>query len=245
MKAGSASRFGGWAAYISAGLSIIGGIALLLFYAIEAPRIFAAGDTAPQFFGPLSDYAGLAQFLCMLPLTAALHQLAPTRYQPLSLAAAALGVIGLLTAALAQALLVAHIIPFEVNLPFVMVGLVLMGAWILVASQLAYLDGAFSRRLAWIGKVTGAVFVALDAIILVGALVYTGASSATVNFGASIQQNPLLVGVIAVVLIPGLLVYVVGVPVWLIGVGRRLLVSVTALERDNDLHAHVHARPSL
>ena len=225
MKAGSASRFGGWAAYLSAALSIIGAIDLLLFYALEAPQVFAVGDTAPQFFGPLSDYAGLAQFLCMLPLTVALHQLAPARYQPLSLAAAALGAIGLLTAALAQALLVAHIIPFEVNLPFVMVGLVLMGAWMLVASHLAYLGGAFSRRLALVGKVTGAVFVMVDAIVLVVALAFTGNASATTDFGASIQQNPLLIGAIAVVLIPGLLVYVVGVPVWLIGVGRRLLAS--------------------
>ena len=38
MKAGSTSRFGGWAAYISAGIAIIGGIALLLFYAIEGVR---------------------------------------------------------------------------------------------------------------------------------------------------------------------------------------------------------------
>ena len=243
MHSSSASRFGGWAAYISAGLSIIGAIALLLFYAIEAPRTISTGDTSAHVFGPISDYAGLAQFLCMLPLTTALHQLAPARYQPLSLAAAALGAIGLLTAALAQTLLVTHVIPFEVNLPFVMVGLVLMGAWMLVASHLAYLGGGFSRRLAWVGKVTGAVFVALDAIVLVAALVYTGNSSATTDFGASIQQNPLLIGAIVVVFIPGLLVYLVGVPVWLFGVGRCLLANIVAPERGGELHAHAH--PSL
>ena len=39
-------RFAGWSAYVSAGLSIIGGIALFLFYGLEAPRTIATGNAS-------------------------------------------------------------------------------------------------------------------------------------------------------------------------------------------------------
>src|SRR5690348_3208573 len=140
-------RFAGWSAYVSAGLAIIGAIALLLFYGLEFPQAIATGSDSQQFFGPLSDYAGLFQFLTMLPLTVALHRLAPARNRRLSRVAEILGITGLLTAALAQFLLVAHIIDFTVNLPIVLVGMVFIGVWLVIANLLERVSGALSRRL--------------------------------------------------------------------------------------------------
>ena len=73
LETGSIRRYAGWSAYMSAGLTIIGGVALILFYMLEAPQSIASGDTSPQVFGPLSDYAGLFQFLFMLPLLSLIH----------------------------------------------------------------------------------------------------------------------------------------------------------------------------
>lgn len=220
-------RFAGWSAYVSAGLSIIGGIALFLFYGLEAPRTIATGDTSHYIFGPLSDYAGLFQFLSMLPLTLALYQLALARNQRLSLAAAALGIVGLLTAVIAQALLVTHVIGFEVNLPIILVALVLIGVWMLVANRLGSARGALSPRLAWLGKFTGAVFVLLGGLTLLLVLVSLRDPSAVANLGTFAQQHLWLIGAAIVVVIPGLLANFIGVPIWLIGIGRRLLTTAT------------------
>src|SRR5260221_9821197 len=158
LETGSIRRYAGWSANVSAGLSIIGGVALILFYALEAPQSIASGGTSPQVFGPLSDYAGLFQFLFMLPLTAALHQLAPAHQRRLSLVAAVCGASGLLTAVIAQALLVARGISFAVNLPIVLVALALIGTWMLPASRLRGRNRTLPRWLPRGGVGTGGAF---------------------------------------------------------------------------------------
>jgi hypothetical protein len=210
---------------VSAGLSIIGGVALFLFYALEAPRSLETGDTTPQVFGPLSDYAGLFQFLFMLPLTMALYQLAPARNDRLSRVAEVLGAAGLLTAVVAQALLVTHVISFEVNLPVVLVGLVLIGVWMVVANRLGRAGGTLPLRLAWLGEFTGAVFVLLGGLVLLLTPISSRDPSATANIGAFAVQHPLLIGIVIVLIIPGLLANFIGVPIWLIWLGHRLLAS--------------------
>lgn len=216
-------RFAGWSAYVSAGLAIVGAIALLLFYGLEFPQAIATGSDSAQFFGPLSDYAGLFQFLTMLPLTVALHQLAPARNQRLSRVAEILGITGLLTAALAQFLLVAHIIDFTVNLPIVLVGMVFIGVWLAVANRLGRASGALSRRLTRLGVFTGAMFAALGGLTLLFTLAYAVNPTAIANLGTFLLDTPVLAGTIIVLFTPALLAYFIGVPIWLIGIGRRLL----------------------
>jgi hypothetical protein len=218
-------RFAGWSAYFSAGIAIIGVIALLLFYGLEFPQAIATGSDSQQVFGPLSDYAGLFQFLAMLPLAVALHQLAPARNRRLSRVAAILGSAGLLTAALAQFLLVAHIIDFTVNLPIVLVGMVFIGVWLVVANRLGRASGALSRRLTRLGMFTGAMFAALGGLTLVMTLAYTANPTAIANLGSFLLENPILAGAIIVVFTPALLAYFIGVSVWLIGIGRRLIAG--------------------
>ncbi len=230
-------RYAGWSAYICAGLSIIGAIALLLFYGLEAPQTIATGSDSQQFFGPLSDYAGLFQFLTMLPLAVALHQLAPARNQRLSRVAEILGITGLLTAALAQFLLVTHIIDFTVNLPIVLVGMVLIGVWLVVANRLGRASGALSRRLTLLGMFTGAMFAALGGLTLLTTLANAINPTAIAHLGTSLLRNPVLIVAIIVVFTPALLAYLIGVPIWLIGIGRRLLASdkVNLARRDKQV----------
>lgn len=218
-------RYAGWSAYVSAGIAIIGAIALLLFYGLEAPQVLATGSNSQQVFGPLSDYAGLFQYLAMLPLTVALYQLAPARKQRQSWVAAILGLTGLLTAALAQFLLVAHIIDVTVNLPIILVGIVFIGLWLVAANRLARASGALSQRLTLLGTFTGAMLAALGVLTLLMMMAYAISSTAIANLGTFLLDNPVLIGAIIVVLTPALLAYFIGVPVWLIGIGRRLLAG--------------------
>jgi hypothetical protein len=227
---GSIRRYAGWSAYVSAGLSIIGGVALLLFYALEAPRSIATGNTSPQVFGPLSDYAGLFQFLFMLPLTVALYQLAFPKTQRPSLVAAVCGASGLLTALAAQALLVARVISFAVNLPIVLVALALIGTWMLLASRLGGRDGTLPRWLARVGVVTGAAFALMSGLVLLLVLPSALAPAAATSADMFVLQHPLLIGAIVVVAIPGFLAYFFGMLIWLIGIGRRLLAMAAVAQ---------------
>jgi hypothetical protein len=210
---------------VSAGLAIIGAIALLLFYGLEAPQVFATGSSSPQVFGPLSDYAGLFQYLAMLPLAVALYQLAPARKQRQSWVAAILGLTGLLTAALAQFLLVAHIIDFTVNLPIILVGMVFIGVWLVAANRLVRASGALSRRLTLLGMFTGAMLATLSGVTLLMTLAYAVNPTAITHLGTFLLDNPVFAGAIIVALTPALLAYIIGVPIWLISIARRLLAS--------------------
>src|SRR5258708_27591525 len=42
-------------AYVSAGLAVIGDVALFLFYVLEAPRALATGGASSRVFGPRSE----------------------------------------------------------------------------------------------------------------------------------------------------------------------------------------------
>lgn len=232
LETGSIRRYAGWSAYVSASLSIIGGVALILFYALEAPQSIASGDTSQQVFGSVSDYAGLFQFLFMLPLTAALQQLAHTHQRRLSLVAAVCGAIGLLTAVSAQALLVAQVISFAVNLPIVLVALALIGTWMLLASRLGGRDGTLPRWLERLGMATGAAFALMSGLVLLLVLLSVLAPAAATSAGMFVLHHPLLIGAIVVVVaIPGFVAYFFGMLIWLIGVGRRLL-AMAAVARE-------------
>jgi uncharacterized membrane protein len=95
--------------------------------------------------------------------------------------------------------------------------------WMLVANRLGRVGGALSPRLAWLGKFTGAVFVLLAGLTLLLVLVGLRDPSAVADFGTFVQQHVWLIGVTIAVVIPGLLANFIGVPIWLIGIGRRLL----------------------
>ena len=175
-----------------------------------------------QMFGTLNDIATLFQFLCVLPLTAALHRLAPPSRWRFSAINMIIGVVGLLGVVIVQGLLVPGVMSFEVNLPLVMAAFGLFGVWTFLANGLAYASGIFSRRLARLGQVTGLTFVLGCVIVLLGVFITWRDPSVVERAGTLIQQNVALAGAGVIVLIPLVLAWYVAVPLWLIGVGRRL-----------------------
>ncbi|HKT37220.1 MAG TPA: hypothetical protein VJR48_02545, partial [Ktedonobacterales bacterium] len=215
-------HFAGWSTYLSAGLSIISGIFLFLFYALEAPRMNAADPNAPQVLGTLNDIATVFQMLCMLPLAVALHRLAPPDRGGLSLTGAVIGVVGLLGVVIAQALLVAKVLSFEVNLPIVMAAYGLFGVWVFMANQLARTSGSLSSRLGRLGEATGLAFILMSAIVLLVELINWRDPSALARFEAFVQKAPALIAVSIILAVPLILAFFLAVPLWLIGLGRRL-----------------------
>jgi hypothetical protein len=224
-------RYARWSAYVSATFWILGNVAVLLFYTLELPRSLAGG-TEPHVFGPLSDYASLLQFVFLLPLPLALLQVSSSRQANPGFVAA-LGVIGSLLGATAQALLVTDVIAFELNLPIILVALALISVWMFLVSRRGRLEKLLSTRLARLGMITGTSLAVLTSLVLAGvvATALNPGSMATVS--AFIQRNPAFIGVGVALFIPGFLAYFCGVPLWLIGAGRRLLTTPLVSEQDD------------
>jgi hypothetical protein len=231
VKSDRFNHYAGWAAYASAVCWIIGNVTVLLFYALELPQSLAGG-TEPHIFGPLSDYASTLQFVFLAPLPLALWQMSSSRRASSGSFAAALGVIGSLTGAVAQGLLVAHVVEFEVNLPIILVALALIGAWMFLASQRGQSEGFFSSRLAQLGKLTGASLALLTALVFAGVMAAALNPRVVSDLGAPTGANLALI-VAAVLVIPGALAYFFGVPLWLIGLGRRLLSAPVAQQQSD------------
>jgi hypothetical protein len=227
-------RFAGWSAYLSGGLSIVSGVFLFLFYALEVPRMAALGAAAPQTFGTLNDIATLVQFLCMLPLTVAFHRLAPSDRRGLSLISVAVGVVGLLVVVIAQALLVARVLSFEVNLPFVMAAFGLFGVWMILADRFVRASGGLPSGLARLGELAGIAFVLMSAVTLLVILINWRDPSAAGRLGAFLQQYPALIVIAIVLAVPLFLAFFVAVPLWLIWVGRRLLAIAAVAQEQSD-----------
>ncbi len=234
LDTGRVPRYAGWSAYASAGLAVISTVSLFLFYALEVPRSIATGGASPQIFGTLNDVTGLFGLAFQLPLTAALHQLAPPRKQGLSRVAMALGIVGILTLVLAQALLVAQVIRFEVNLPVVMAALVLLGTWMVLANHLVRVAGTLPPRLGWLGEFAGTLFVLLGGLVLLLVTAGSGNPSAAANVGTFIQQSPLILGAVIVLAVAAFLALSFGQLIWLLWLGRRLLAIAVVAPRQSD-----------
>ncbi|HEV8192670.1 MAG TPA: hypothetical protein VGP82_14485, partial [Ktedonobacterales bacterium] len=145
----------------------------------------------------------------MLPVPVALYQLSARHGWGLSWVVMAFGVLGWLTISVTQALLIITRISFEVTEPFAMVGLALVGGWMIVANHLARAESALERWLTWLGELIGASFLlAVVAIVL-----------------SSLSDAP--IGVVFVLALPGALAFVFGFPLWLIGLGRLLAAPMT------------------
>jgi hypothetical protein len=139
----------GWAAILSAVATLLTLITGILF--------FSAGDL----FGPINDAASVIQMLLMLPVAAALHLL--TRHDALTLAllAAAIGVAGMLVAAVLQALLVFRAVEYEQTAAATLSAGGAVGIWLVLANLLAVAAGALPGGLVLTGVVAGAGYVLL------------------------------------------------------------------------------------
>ena len=225
-------RAAGWATSVSAACWVIGNVAVLLFYALELPQSLA-GETGWGIFGPLSDYASLLQFVFLLSLPFALLQVSSSRQATADVVVAAMGVMGSLLGAVAQALLVTGAIAFDMNLPLILGALTLIGAWMFLASRRGRAERFLSARLARLGMVTGMSLACLTGLVFTGIVATALNPVSMANAGAFIQRNPALIGVGVALFIPGFLAYFCGVPLWLIGTGRRLLTTPLAQKQTD------------
>jgi hypothetical protein len=224
VKRDRASRYAGWLAYVSAALTIVAAVILVSqYYYALTPGAYAPGGVSPEDLAHLNEKVGLVVPLFMLPLPVALHRLTSHPGWGLNWVAMALGVLGWLTITVTQALLIITRISFEVTQPFAMVGLTLIGVWMILANHLARARGALGRWLSWLGELIGVSFV-----LAVVAIVLSMLSDA-------------LIGVVFVLAIPGALAFVVGFPIWLIGLGRRLLRTPLAPDQSARQPASVGA----
>ncbi|HEU5349025.1 MAG TPA: hypothetical protein VFU63_10485, partial [Ktedonobacterales bacterium] len=184
--------------------------------------------------GTLNDVATLFQFLCTLPLTVVLDRLATPDRRRLSRISMAIGVVGLLGVVIAQVLLVTRVLDFAVNLPLVMAAFGLFGIWMFQANSFARESGGLSSRLARLGKATGVAFILMSAIILLIELINWRDPSALARLAAFAQQDLLLIRVAIILAIVVFLVlfiaFFLAVPLWLIGLGRRLFAIARASE---------------
>jgi hypothetical protein len=209
-KVDRVSRYAGWLAYLSAALTIVAAVILVSqYYYALTPGTSAPGGTSPEDLAHLNEKVGLVLSLFMLPLPVALHRLTSARGWGLSWLAMAFGVLGWLTITVTQTLLIITRISFEVTQPFAMVGLTLIGVWMIVANSCVRAGAALSRWLTWLGDVIGASF-----LLAVAAIMLSLVSDA-------------LAAMIVALAIPGALAFVFGFPVWLIWLGRSLLSART------------------
>jgi hypothetical protein len=221
------SRYAGWAAYLSGAIAFISGVFLSLFYLYTlAPS--APGATSSIDFGILSDIVGQFGTIFMLPVPVALYWLTRRQGPALGLIAMALGLVGMLAIIVGQTLLIKNVISFDASLPFSLTGLALMGVWLILANYLGRARGVLARWLAWLGALTGAALFLAVGLVLLSNPFAALADASTLSGGALDQQPPALVGAIIALAILGSSAYLLGLPIWLIGIGRRLLTAPTA-----------------
>jgi hypothetical protein len=226
------SRYAGWAGYLSGALAFISGVFLSLFYLYTfAPS--APGAPSSIDFGSLNDIVGLFSTSLMLPVPVALYWLTRRQGQALGLVAMALGLVGMLTIIVGQKQLIEDVISFDTSLPFSLIGLALLGVWLILANYLGGAGGVLARWLAWLGGLTGAVLLLAVSLVLL---------SNPFAGTALDQQSPALIGAVIALAILGAGAYLLGVPIWLIGLGRRLLAAPAKPEQSAGRHAQANAR---
>ncbi len=114
-----------WCAYTSGVVSIFGIVFLVGFFT--------------TFIGPLgtlNDIAVVVQYVLMIPIAVALHQMFRLSRPTLSLAALLLGVAGMIALIVLQTLLVVDVLPFTEQIGMVIVGFLVVLAWFVMLRYL-------------------------------------------------------------------------------------------------------------
>lgn len=136
-------------AYLAAAFTVIGFIALFIFFAVGGV------------FGPINDLASVFQFLFLIPVALALHRNLGEGAPGLSLAVTVAVVLVMLAIAVMQSALVLGFVKFEQTLrPILFLGIVL-GIWWATTGILALNQTGFPTGWAWTGIVTGISYIAI------------------------------------------------------------------------------------
>ncbi len=222
-------RYAGALAYVCAVISFLGAIFLSLFFMnipLSSPGMTVGAS--PLDFGLLSDYAGLVANAVMLPLPLALSQLTQRqlmyrRWQVLNQITPALGSAGVLALLSAQTLLVTGMMSFDENLTYSMIGLALLGAWLLLSNALGRAESVLAQWLTWLGSLTGALFLCASGFLVLSK------PFDVLEGGTLALQPPALMGTLIVLAACGGLAYLVTYPLWLVGLGHQLFAASVPL----------------
>jgi hypothetical protein len=164
----------GWSAILSAVATLLTLITGILF--------FSAGGI----FGPINDAASVIQMLLMLPVVVALYLLTRQDAGALTLLAAAIGVAGMLIAAVLQALLVFRAVEYEQTSAATLSAGGAVGIWLILANLLALAARALPGGLALTGVVAGTGYVLLVIGFRLGGqghpLFYAGSGLAVIGY---------------------------------------------------------------
>jgi hypothetical protein len=206
------AAYGARAAVVSGVVSVVGTVALLLFFVLEAPTVVASGSS--DLWTPLgraNDLLVGLSGLAAIPLAALLRERWPSDAAGAN-ATFALGLVAMVGMAVFGFSSFANLVSLTSLGALGTGSLAGFGLWQVVASLRAG-DPAMSGRVRLIGIVSGIGFI-LELV----AFVAVGASSGVADPQAALSQ-PLAVAIGGV----GLLASYIGYPIWSIWLGRRLL----------------------
>jgi hypothetical protein len=180
MNKSSLFRLAGWSAYLTAIATIIGFVTLITFFIVGEP------------YGTINDISSVVIALSALPVLFSLYQLHRSAAPAVSLTAVIIGVIGALSAAVLQTILITTRQTYG-NATTISFGV--FGISLVMYGYLALADQTLPRRLAWLAIVAGIGYVLVNAGFIVGG-----------------ENHPLTY--------VGGLVSIIGYPAWAIGLGR-------------------------
>lgn len=125
-------RFGGVAAYVSGVVAAVGVVFLIAMFVSVVVGSELAGT-----FGRVNDVLVAVQYSLALPAAVGLHALLRRRNKRLSRLVLVIGIIGMLTVVALQLLLVFGVLTFPRQVVFVVLALLVVGAWLLITGVLA------------------------------------------------------------------------------------------------------------
>jgi hypothetical protein len=146
MEASFWSPIVGWSAWLSAAATVVTLVTAALF--------FSRGGR----WGPINDAASVVQVALMIPVALALPALLPRSALPLSIAAALVGLAGLILSGVGQGLLVLGRIDYPTSTRY-MPAWIAIGVWLIASGAIALTGGGLPPLLSWIGVAAGAGYV--------------------------------------------------------------------------------------
>lgn len=125
-------RFGGVAAYVSGVVAAVGVVFLIAMFVS-----FVVGSDLTGTLGRVNDVLIAVQYSLALPAAVGLHALLRPRNRRLSRLVLLIGIIGMLAIVVLQLLLVFGVVAFDRQVVFVVLALLVVGAWLVLTGILA------------------------------------------------------------------------------------------------------------
>lgn len=127
-------RAAGAFAIVSGIVSAVGVVFLITMFALFAGSNTVLGET----FGMLNDICVAVQYLLAIPVALALHQILLPHNPPLIRAATAIGIIMMVIVILLQMALVFGVVPFEKQVVWVSLAMIVgVGSWLVITGLVA------------------------------------------------------------------------------------------------------------